>query len=265
MTESELQQARAELIRGISINQMIDDLNGKTYGQLVLRHLREHGSQLPLAIAASVALATADERSASEAIIDDYNERGYDPDFWATDAGEMLASVSCDLNDALFPDTAEEAGVFNLFQLVTLNFALMAHQQTALRDFIAAAPKKPKPPQPEDHGTITKMLGIAVSDHDAGRITRNHFISILQAAIDNGDILLDANKPYVVAAVLPLLDAGVLRASKHTEEFERRMNAEMVAHAATLKTPQPKSSGCLVLLVFAPLVYWVYVLLNRNA
>ncbi|SRR6266480_426654 len=146
MTETERQKARAELIRGISINQMIADLTGKAYGQLVQTHLGKLGAQLPAGIAASVAFCTPGERAASEAIIDDYNAKGYDAAFWTSDAGEMLASVSCDLNDALFPDTADEAGVFNLFQLITQNFALMAREQKAFNDFILAALSRPLRP-----------------------------------------------------------------------------------------------------------------------
>jgi hypothetical protein len=146
MTETERQKARAELIRGISINRMIADLTGKTYGQFVQAHLRKLGAQLPAGIAASVALCTSEERAASEAIIDGYNAKGYDAAFWASDAGEILTSVSCDLNDALFPDSADEAGVFNLFQLITQNFALMAREQKAFNDFILAASSEPLPP-----------------------------------------------------------------------------------------------------------------------
>lgn len=265
MTETERQKARAELIRGISIQWMIADLTGKTYGQLVQTHLRELGAHLPAGIAASVALCTPEERAASEAIIDDYNAKGYDAAFWVSDAGEVLRSVSCDLNDALFPDTADDAGVFNLFQLVTQNFALMASEQKAFNDFIRAAPSKPIAPKATSHGNITKMLGIAINDHDAGRITRDHLVTILQAAIDNDDILLEDNKLYVVSAVFPLLDAGVLQPSKHTAEFERRMNAEMLQHAKARTRSQPKGSGCLILATVLTFAYLAFVLLNRNS
>jgi hypothetical protein len=36
---------------------------------------------------------------------------------------------------------------------------------------------------------ITKHLGIAIADADAGRITRRQLLEIFQDAIENGDIL----------------------------------------------------------------------------
>ena len=72
---------------------------------------------------------------------------------------------------------------------------------------------------------ITKYLGIAIADAEAGRITLQHLLDILQEAIDNGDVLVDGNEQYVVATVFPLIDSGVLRPSVHTESFARRMNS----------------------------------------
>ena len=73
---------------------------------------------------------------------------------------------------------------------------------------------------------ITKLLGIAIADADAWRITRRQLFGIFQDAIDNGDILDEANQRYVVAAVFPLLDAGALRRSEHVATFEQRMNRQ---------------------------------------
>jgi hypothetical protein len=73
---------------------------------------------------------------------------------------------------------------------------------------------------------ITKMLEIAVSDYDAGRITAAQLMSIFQEAIDNGDILEPDNELCVVARILPLVDHGVLHSSEHLASFEARMAAQ---------------------------------------
>jgi hypothetical protein len=78
---------------------------------------------------------------------------------------------------------------------------------------------------------ITKMLGIAISDCDARRITPEQLLAILQEAVDNGDILEEANEFHVVACVVPLIDRGILRASEHVQVFEARMNANAAAAA----------------------------------
>lgn len=82
---------------------------------------------------------------------------------------------------------------------------------------------------------ITKMLEIAVSDSDAGRITQVQLLSIFQEAIDNGDILEEANEFCVVAHVFPLLDRGALRSSKHVDTFEARMDAHASVVADALR------------------------------
>ncbi len=88
--------------------------------------------------------------------------------------------------------------------------------------------------QGSEMAEITKLLGIAISDADAGRITRGQLLDIFQDAIDNGDILEDDNELYVVTAVVPLIDAGVLRPSDHVTTFERRMDT---AVASRLQVP----------------------------
>ena len=86
-----------------------------------------------------------------------------------------------------------------------------------------------------EHGSITKTLGIAVNDYDAGRITEQHLLSILQSAIDNGDVLLEENKFYTVSVIFPFLDRGILRPSQYTKEFEQRMDIKVTARAAELR------------------------------
>lgn len=71
---------------------------------------------------------------------------------------------------------------------------------------------------------ITKNLGIAISDSDAGRITKEQLFEIFQEAINNGDINCESNEMYAVSVVLPLIDKGVLKQSKHTHSFEDKMN-----------------------------------------
>lgn len=136
MTEKELTEARARLINGISIDQLIVNLRGKQYRHLVQTHMRRFRTKLPAVIAASVELLTPEEKAIVEPMIDTFNRHGYDKSFWMKDAADILSSISCDLNDAFFPATADPAAVFDVFQLVTGNFAWMAYQQKSLRKFI---------------------------------------------------------------------------------------------------------------------------------
>jgi len=90
---------------------------------------------------------------------------------------------------------------------------------------------------------ITKMLDIAVNDCDEGRITPVQLMSICQEAIDNGDILEEANELHVILLVLPAIDRGVLKTSGHVATFEARMAAkvasELQASQKERQSPQP--------------------------
>jgi hypothetical protein len=78
---------------------------------------------------------------------------------------------------------------------------------------------------------VTKMLDIAVSDYDAGRITVDQLMSIFQEAIDNGDIAEPGNELCVVGRILPLVDHGVLRSSEHLARFESHLASEATKFA----------------------------------
>ena len=138
------------------------------------------------------------------------------------------------MHDAAFPDSPDEAGVYNLFQLVTATLANRAREdkdfhQAARSDSASGAAPSPSA------GIVTKMIGIAINDCEAGRISKRDLLEIFQAAIDNGDILEPDNEYHVVAHVVPLLDEGVLHPSPHLVTFMSRMDAKASAFAADLR------------------------------
>jgi len=241
MDRSKRHALREELIKGLSIAQLGSDLEGRLYRDLVTKHLQAAGQNLPAAVAVHESLVLPEEKEGVGEILDDMMGQASDPSFWSIDAGDALSSVSCDLNDALWPTPAEEAGVFNLFQLLTMKLADRARLDPDFYRMILA-PTPARSARSDVTGTITKMLGIAVNDCEAGRITKKQLLSIFQDAINNGDILEEENKLAVVAHVIPLIDAGVLQASDHVDEFSRR-----ITHAAleSLKGRLPSNkSGC---------------------
>lgn len=185
--------------------------------------MRDIDANLPATVVVHENLRTPEEIDATREILYRVDNDAGQAHFWNVDAGEFLVSVSCDLNDALFPYPAEEAGVYNLFQLITAKLADRARVDHAFRDLLLAHSRvgSSRSLQP---ATITKMLGIAIADHDAGRLSRGQLLSIFQDAIDNGDILAESNQLYAIANVLPLVDAGLLRRSSHLDRLEAMMN-----------------------------------------
>ncbi len=97
---------------------------------------------------------------------------------------------------------------------------------------------------------ITKMLGVAIADSDAGRISRAQLLSIFQEAIDNGDVLSNENRQYVVTVVMPLVDAGILKRSDHLDQFAEQMNRAIRERVALLRagkqqeTSDTDTGGC---------------------
>ena len=79
---------------------------------------------------------------------------------------------------------------------------------------------------------MTKHLGSAINDEQAGRITKVELLSIFQQAIDNGDAVSAENELYLVCCLWPLIDAGILRQSEHTRAFKKRMNEKASKMAA---------------------------------
>jgi hypothetical protein len=85
----------------------------------------------------------------------------------------------------------------------------------------------------------TQDLGTALGDADAGRITYEQLLEILQEAIDNGDILLEQNE-LLTTSILPLLDRGQLTRSGHVDEYEARMSRRLLDR---LGNTEPSEAG----------------------
>ena len=235
MTPGERETARAALIEGVSIIRLIDDFGHRSYRDLISSHVSKLGTNLPGAVSLHRDLVTPYEEAAALSILDAILQDARGEDFWATAASDVLSAVSCDLNDELFPHQAEEAGIFNLFQLVTLTLADRVRTDSAFAEMVEHAPHA-QPRSTGESGTITRHLGIAISDHEAGRLSRRHLVQIFQDAIDNGDLLLPENEFYVTTYVVPLIDAGELHPGPAVGEFEQRMNKKAAEYAKGLRS-----------------------------
>ena len=222
MNAAERAQARALLAKDISVPRLIDDLEKARYGDLVLEHMRKARKHLSQAVLLHEEVIEPDEREACDSVIAALLAQASTKEFWGMSAGDVLNSISCDLNDELFSEHADDASIFIAFQITTLRLAQKAAEDSALRELIASSPLAA--PERGTSGTITKMLGIAISDFDAGRLSRKNLLLILQDAIDNGDILELSNEDYVVTHVMPLIDEGVLTSSPAVAAFETRMD-----------------------------------------
>ncbi|MEX1024111.1 MAG: hypothetical protein WD226_03450 [Planctomycetota bacterium] len=213
MNDDERAVARAALIQNIRVPQLIDDLDGRKYRDLVEEHSRQLDGKLPTSILAHEQMIEPYESEAATQIVAAVLDEATTPSFWSSDAGDVLSRISGDLNDALFPDEAQNAGIFNLFQLVTMRLADRIRLEPGFRDMAFSAPAEVQ--RSGGSGTITRMIGIAISDYEAQRLSRKHLLLILQDSIDSGNILLEDNEPYVATYVMPLIESGELQTSHY--------------------------------------------------
>jgi len=124
-------------IREVDINQLQEQFKGAEYRKIVQQHLRKVGPRLELALSAAVEALTVEERKVAEGLIDEYNHRGYQQDFWRRDCADILKDICNEFAQAMshVGSNTDERIMFNMFQIITMNFALQARNHKGLRAF----------------------------------------------------------------------------------------------------------------------------------
>jgi len=126
-------------IHDVDLSKLKDRFRGTRYKDLIQEHVRKTGyEKIVMAIRGHVLAFDPQEAEVSGLLIDEYNERGYERDFWRRDTAEVLEEI-CEKFKRLLEErgcSANEKIQFNQFQLVTLNFAQMALEQKELRRFM---------------------------------------------------------------------------------------------------------------------------------
>ncbi len=108
------------------------------YRHLAETHVRTGSTNLRIAVEGTVLLFDQEERPIVEAMIDEYNVMGYDPAFWRRSCADLLDEITWEFGRPMAPiGRVPEGWVgFEVFQLITLNFAQMACEQKELREFM---------------------------------------------------------------------------------------------------------------------------------
>ncbi|HCO96666.1 MAG TPA: hypothetical protein DIU00_22465 [Phycisphaerales bacterium] len=124
-------------IRDVDLGQIQEQFRGAEYRKLVQQHLRKVGVLLELALSGAGEALTDQERNVAEVLIDEYNRMGYNSAFWHRDLGDVFQEI-CNRFAELMSQvgtTADDKVKFNVFQIITMNFALQARDQKELRKF----------------------------------------------------------------------------------------------------------------------------------
>lgn len=124
-------------IRDVNLNQLQEQFKGAKYRKLVQEHIRKVGPRLELALSTAVEALTEEERTVGEGLIDEYNHKGYQQAFWQRDCDSVLKDICTEFSELISQAGAstDDKIMFNMFQIITMNFALQARDQKALREF----------------------------------------------------------------------------------------------------------------------------------
>lgn len=122
----------------INLTEFRDGVRGRTYRQLVEHHLKNQvGDERMKAILGTVELLPKPVRPPAEELIDRWNARAYNADFWSRDCADVFDEIAADA-EALFESNgleADDEDVFNVFQVVTMSFAYSAEKEPRFREF----------------------------------------------------------------------------------------------------------------------------------
>lgn len=120
----------------MDLEKLSKQYRGAKYGQLVLKlHSAMNFStskEAALDLYRQLPKAAADK---AEAWIDRYNRAGMKPDFWKEDCAEIFEMIIEDARDS-FEAQLDTDDLFNLFQIINLNFVLSAHADKRFKTFI---------------------------------------------------------------------------------------------------------------------------------
>lgn len=132
-----LDETLRQSFTGVDLTRLRTQFPGGQYRHLVQRHMRKLGRKLELSITAAVLASSDLERRVSERLVDEFNTMGYDQAFWRRDCGEVLQHICERFEEEMHAagGEADDTSKFIIIQLITLNFASMARDQKALRQF----------------------------------------------------------------------------------------------------------------------------------
>ena len=125
-------------VKEVNLEQLAKQFTGAKYNKLVQQHIRKLGyDTVKKALYASMLALNETEKEAAEVLIDEYNELGYNRNFWRSDCAEVFSQICERFSQLLVArnQAVEDKMKFNAFQLVTLNFAQMLLEQKAGRKF----------------------------------------------------------------------------------------------------------------------------------
>lgn len=126
-----------ESLEDVNLEQLEQQFRGAPYSRLVQHHLRRLDKKLEGALTACVQAFSGKEGQVAERLVDEYNGEGSEADFWSRDSADLFLEICQRFSDGMESHgiAATDSAKSNMFQVITMSFALMARDQKAFRRF----------------------------------------------------------------------------------------------------------------------------------
>jgi len=127
---------RGAVMEPINLDELRAGMRGRPYNTLIREHLKhQKARQFNMAIEGTKELLPPGIRDGLEDFCDHYNSMAYEADFWRQDCAEVFDLIIEGARDIMQKAgiTQDDETLFNIFQLVTMNFALAVSVQPGLR------------------------------------------------------------------------------------------------------------------------------------
>jgi len=124
-------------IRDVYLGRLDGGFRDADYCKLVEYYLRKLGPNVESSLAAAVSRLSKDERGVADVLIDEYDQICYRQDFWQLNCVEAVKDICGKFAEEMSAAglVADEKNMYNVFEVITLNFALQARDKKELRDF----------------------------------------------------------------------------------------------------------------------------------
>jgi len=129
----------------VDLRVLREGYRGKPFRELVEYHLRRMGQdQRTNAVLGTVELLSPSAKPLAEKFIDRWSIPAWDQEFWDTDTASVFNDIIEDARKVLIEAgaTIDDDTLFNMFNVVVMNFACRAHDQPKVRELIGGRTRR---------------------------------------------------------------------------------------------------------------------------
>ena len=128
----------------INLEEARQGFHGKAFCTLVKHHLdRQKQDTRIRGIQGTIEMLPEDARPLTVPFTDHWNARAYEKDFWQMDTATVFDEIIDDAKSVLSESGIQfdDETLFNMFNIIVLNYAYSAHNQPKMKEFIGIRSK----------------------------------------------------------------------------------------------------------------------------